>query len=78
MATLDLEGATATGQTMSEGKRKEMTGAFPVTLMLVMELLVMELAGMWQRDVVRATPWVVVRYCSQTSRRHEWTWLAGA
>ena len=42
----------------------------------------MELAGMWQRDVVRATPWVVVRCCNRTSRttawRHEGTSLAEA
>ena len=49
----------------------------PVTLMVVMEL-----AGMWQRDVVRATPWVVARCCNRTSRttawRHEGTSLAEA
>ena len=45
-------------------------------------MVVLELAGMWQRDVVRATPLVVVRCCNRTSRttawRHEGTSLAEA
>ena len=45
-------------------------------------MVVMELGGMWQRDVVRATPLVVVRCCNRTSRttawRHEGTLLAEA
>ena len=65
------------GWARGEAGRWQAGFCLPVTRMVVMEL-----AGMWQRDVVRATPWVLVRCCNRTSRttawRHEGTSLAEA
>ena len=65
------------GWARGEARRWQAGFCLPVTRMVVMEL-----AGMWQRDVVRATPWVVVRCCNRISRttawRHEGTSLAEA